>query len=123
MTKEQYLKYHQDMCQKMIEITVKKNADYTGVGDDPFHNFRSCELLNVASALQGLQIRMLDKMARLNSFAQKGFLEVKDESVFDTLLDLANYAILTSAFIKSEIDDQLPVWGSPEVIIKAGEKL
>lgn len=108
------------MCDKMVEITAKKNADYTGNTVDPFFNFRSCEALNIASSLQGLQVRMLDKMARLNSFSQKGFLEVKDESVIDTLLDLANYAILTAGFIKSETDkdflDKLPEWGSPDKV-------
>jgi hypothetical protein len=45
---------------------------------------------------------MVDKLARINSFSQKGELQVKDESVEDTLLDLANYAILLAGYIRSK---------------------
>lgn len=116
MTKVEYLKFHSDFCDQMKAITKTKNADYTGLSNDPFFNFRSCEKLQVASSMQGFMVRMLDKFARLNSFAQKGFLEVKEESVFDTLLDISNYAILMSGFIKSETakmkeEKDKMVWG------------
>ena len=42
----------------------------------------------------GILVRMSDKLSRLGSFTQKGFLAVNDESVEDTLLDLANYSLL-----------------------------
>lgn len=104
MTKDQYLEFHKSMCEKMTEITIKKNQDYTGISLDPFHNFRLCEHAGVASTMQGFLTRILDKVARVNSFAQRGTLAVKEESVLDTLLDLANYSILMAGFIKSEID-------------------
>lgn len=116
MTKKEYLEFHQNQCKAMVEMTAKKNADYTGIGDDPFANFRICEHSNIASAMQGFLVRMSDKMARVNSFAQKGYSSVENESVHDTLLDLANYAILMSGFIKSETSDKQSklnemVWG------------
>lgn len=40
-------------------------------------------------------IRLGDKLNRLESFAQNNQMFVKDESVRDTLMDLANYAIMT----------------------------
>lgn len=40
-------------------------------------------------------IRLGDKLNRLESFAQGKDMKVKDESVRDTLMDLANYAIMT----------------------------
>jgi hypothetical protein len=40
-------------------------------------------------------IRLGDKLNRLESFALKKEMQVQDESVKDTLMDLANYAIMT----------------------------
>jgi hypothetical protein len=86
----------------MIEITKAKNADYTGEGDDPFANFSRVELLGITDVSRGFLVRMSDKFSRIISFVQKGFLLVKDETIEDTLLDMANYCILMSGFIVSE---------------------
>lgn len=110
MTKQEYIEFHKKMCEKLVEITEKKNADYS-LFDDPFYNFRLCETVGVASTMQGFLTRMLDKISRINSFAHKGKLEVKEETVHDSLLDLANYCILLSGFITSEMDKNLPEWG------------
>jgi hypothetical protein len=53
----------------------------------------------VTSSEVGTFTRMSDKMSRLASFIRNGELVVKDESVQDTLIDLANYAVLLSAQI------------------------
>lgn len=45
---------------------------------------------------------MMDKMKRIASFAEKGELQVKDESVTDTLKDLANYSCLLAGYLKSK---------------------
>lgn len=45
---------------------------------------------------------MGDKLARFKSLTKSGVQEVKDESIRDTLIDLANYAIMTVL----ELDDQ-----------------
>lgn len=105
VTKAEYLAFHKDACMKMIEITRAKNADYAGAGDDPFSNFRQIGSLvqktpNVVAV--GFLTRMSDKMSRIGSFVDKGSLEVKDESVEDTLLDLANYCLLFAGFLKSQ---------------------
>ena len=42
-----------------------------------------------------------DKLARFKSLTKSGVQEVKDESIRDTLIDLANYAIMTVL----ELDD------------------
>lgn len=86
----------------MTEVTKRKNADYTGKGNDPFANFSKAELLGICSTEQGFLVRMSDKISRIISFVQKGVLEVEDERVEDTLMDLANYCILMSAYIKSK---------------------
>lgn len=100
MTKAEYMQFHEDCCQRLVAITRKKNADYTGVTDDPFANFDRVEMLGIATTVQGFLTRMLDKFCRLISFSQKGFLEVSDESVEDSLLDLANYCILLAGYLR-----------------------
>jgi hypothetical protein len=102
MTKAEYFEYHADCVTRMTAITKAKNADYTGGGDNPFANFTRVEGLGICSTEQGFLTRMTDKLCRLASFAQKGTFQVKDESVEDTLLDLANYCILMAGYLKSK---------------------
>lgn len=109
MTKDEYMKFHQECCDKMIAITKAKNADYTGTDPDPFSNFSRVHSLGICSIEQGFLVRMTDKLSRISSFVQKGVLEVKDESVEDTLLDLANYSLLMAGFIKSEREKKFKI--------------
>lgn len=104
MNKKEYFDFHRIFCEQMQEITKKKNADYTGAGDDPFANFRKIEALTngAVSVEAGFLTRMTDKFSRIGSFLQKGELQVKDESVIDTLLDLANYSALLAGYIASK---------------------
>lgn len=104
MQKSEYLEFHKAMCAKMIEITQAKNADYTGSGDDPFKNFRAIGNMfsrdpHVVNQL-GFMTRMSDKMSRIASFIEREELSVKDESVEDTLIDLANYCILFAGYLR-----------------------
>ncbi len=46
--------------------------------------------------------RMSDKTSRIESFVENETLQVMDESVEDTLLDLANYAILFAGYLKEQ---------------------
>ena len=86
-TREQYLREFKTLTAKMLEITTKKNNDYGGA-NDPFKNFRTFGEL-------GILVRMSDKFARLQTAIQeKRAFEVDDESLEDTYLDLANYALL-----------------------------
>lgn len=102
MNRAEYLAFHRQCCDRMITITKAKNNDYTGGSDDPFSNFSGVERAGIASTEQGFLTRMHDKMARIITFVQKGVLLVKDESVEDTLLDLANYCILMAGYIRSK---------------------
>lgn len=102
MNRTEYMEFHKQCCEKMIAITKAKNADYCGVGDDPFKNFRQVENLGICSVEQGFLTRISDKFSRITSFVQKGFFEVKDESVEDTLLDAANYFLLMAGYLKEK---------------------
>jgi hypothetical protein len=94
----------------MCEITEKKNLDYSGTSGNAFNNFRHIanfvHLPTTDLVAVGFLTRMSDKFSRVGSFISRGELLVKDESVEDTLLDLANYAALFSGYLK-ECQDKL----------------
>jgi len=108
MTKDEFFKFQEQMFKKMMDITKKKNADYAGVDDNPFANFIRCEQLGICSTETGFLTRITDKLARIASFVKKGELQVKDESVEDTLMDLANYCILMMGYLKSKQSTPAP---------------
>lgn len=98
MTKSEYFEFAKEFFGVCIEISKKKNADYTGGSDDPFSNFTSVEMLDIKTE-HGFLTRMMDKMKRVSSFVSQGSLQVKDESVIDTLRDLANYSCLLAGYL------------------------
>jgi len=75
---------HGAICNALHEIYIKKNHDY---GDSFGRTFKE---LGIISAVT----RLYDKMNRIVSITKTSN-QVKDESLRDTLLDLANYAIMT----------------------------
>jgi len=55
-------------------------------------------------ALNGLRVRMHDKLARINNLIDSG-VEPENESLIDSFLDLANYAIIAQLVIRGEWPD------------------
>ena len=87
---------------KMCEIHELKNKGY-GLGD-PLGNFKESERFNIP-AWKGCLVRLSDKVTRIYNLTSKyDNPEYKDaislESLEDTLLDLANYAILCLILLK-----------------------
>ena len=68
----------------MLQTYKAKNADY---GDSFSKSYKEF-------GLTAPVVRMSDKMERIK-FLTKADAKVKDESIKDTLIDLANYAIMT----------------------------
>lgn len=101
MQKSEYFEFAKAFFGQCIEIAEKKNADYTGKTPDPFANFSSVEVLGVSTEA-GFLTRMMDKIKRVSSFVENGSLQVKDESVKDTLQDLANYCCLFAGYLHSK---------------------
>lgn len=93
----------EELLTKMQEIHDKKAHDYSGK-DDRFGNFRLAELTGIPM-WHGIVIRLGDKFSRVCEFAKKGRLEVKDESIEDTLLDMANYSLLCLMAYYEEKED------------------
>ena len=52
-----------------------------------------------------LKIRLGDKLNRVSSLIKKGELKENDESLEDTLLDMAGYAILGLKYLKEHEND------------------
>ena len=107
MNNNEFITYHKEFCDKMQLIVLNKNTDYSSIITDAFSNFKVVEQLDIASAEQGFLVRIMDKVNRINSFVKRGVLLVADEKIEDTLLDLANYAILLAGYIKAKKDDAI----------------
>lgn len=80
------------------ETHDRKQADY-GRGNDPFANVRASEDWGV-SGWVGALIRLNDKVKRLQSLSQKGYLA--NESAFDSLMDIAVYALIAYVLLEQE---------------------
>lgn len=76
---------HKKICDELNAIYTKKNADY----GDSFHTTFTEEGMAMP------RIRLGDKLARFKNLTKGAARKVSDESIRDTLLDLANYAIMT----------------------------
>ena len=77
-------------------IMGPKNRDYGDTeNNDPFANLR-------IDGPGGIVVRMQDKLSRLRTFTKKGRLTVEEESVYDTAIDLMNYATIFLALIADE---------------------
>ena len=81
-----------ELLDDMAELHSRKNHDYAGQGS-PLRNFYKCEQMGI-DAFSGIMVRLSDKWSRLESFMRQGVLNVKSESVEDTLMDNAVYSLL-----------------------------
>lgn len=75
--------HHRMICNEINELYAKKNHDY---GDSFAQSFRE-------EGMAMVRIRLGDKFNRLKALTRGGDQKVADESIRDTLIDLANYAI------------------------------
>ena len=75
------------ILERMATIHKAKNSDYGNSYE------LSAQLLR-RPVVEGLLHRMADKLARACNLAQGQAPQVQDEALTDTLLDLANYAVL-----------------------------
>lgn len=75
---------HEELCERLKKIYVAKNKDY---GDSFGEGFREYGEIMPA-------IRIEDKLRRYKQLIKQEA-QVKDEAIVDTLLDMANYCIMT----------------------------
>lgn len=88
------IKEHARICAELHDIYKKKNSDYGNSFSETF------EKLGIISAIT----RISDKYNRLCSLATKpkDEMRVKDESLIDTLKDMANYCIMTAMELEKD---------------------
>jgi len=86
-----YMDDFEQITHDLHNIYLRKNHDYGNSFHEQFQEF----------GLTSAAIRLNDKMLRFKKLI-KSESEVKDESIEDTLKDLANYAILTLIELKNK---------------------
>ena len=86
------IKQHELLLQQIHDTYIKKNHDY---GDSFSRSYKKYGLV-------AAMVRMEDKWNRLDNMASGAEQKVADETIRDTLLDLAGYCIMTTM----ELDKQ-----------------
>ena len=84
------VKRHHEIVTALNELYARKNADY---GDSFYETFKE-------EGLAMARIRLSDKLNRFKSLTKSKDQLVSDESILDTLDDLANYAVMTRIAIE-----------------------
>ena len=79
----EFMEEYKKIVTETMELCVKKNKDYGSSVEDTFEKFGDISYL----------VRITDKYNRICSLLNKEG-EVKDESIDDTIRDMANYAVL-----------------------------
>ena len=82
----------------MKSVYEAKDNDYSATGL-PMGNLRKCEDADI-DAWRGCLVRIGDKMSRLENFLKEKEYLIISEKAEDTVIDLANYAILMSCLIE-----------------------
>ena len=87
---------HHEICKGLSELYIEKNTDYGNSFGETFQD------LGVISAVT----RIVDKVNRLKRLAKNESM-VKGETIEDTLVDLANYSIMTLIEMDAAKEDQI----------------
>lgn len=79
---------------ELKELLIKKHIDYgpKNISDSP------------GGPLNGLRVRMHDKLARINNLVDKGSTP-QFESLEDSFKDMANYAVIALLILRNEWDN------------------
>jgi hypothetical protein len=88
------------IVQEILDLHYLKQSDYGRVGD-PFANVRASEEFGIKSWI-GTAIRMNDKMRRIQAAARGQ--NLKNESIEDSFLDIAVYAIIGLCLLRESND-------------------
>ena len=87
---------HKQICIDLNELYTRKNHDY---GDSFGKTFQE-------EGFAMARIRLSDKLERFKKLTRDGGQMVNDESIEDTLIDLANYAIMTVVEMRVEAEEK-----------------
>lgn len=84
----------------MQEIHRRKNNNYASKGT-PLSNFDKAKKLGIPP-WKGVLIRCSDKWSRIEELSN-GKIDLVDESLADTLIDMANYAVIALILLEREL--------------------
>lgn len=84
-------RFHQ-LLEELGDIHSRKSAGYSGK-ENPLSNFYGSAKFGVSPFL-GCLVRLSDKFNRLTNIVKDESLEMVNESIVDTLMDLAAYALI-----------------------------
>ena len=87
-----------NLLAKIGELHDRKQEDY-GSDSDPFANVRASQEFGIKPWI-GAILRGNDKMSRIKTFVQKSSL--KNESLEDSLMDLAVYALIALVLLEEQ---------------------
>ena len=76
---------HENLCKEIHELYVKKNHDY---GDSFGRTYKDLGIISAAT-------RISDKYNRFVELAKGNEPLISTETIRDTLVDMANYALMT----------------------------
>jgi hypothetical protein len=91
MTIEEKIQKHQELLDTLHEVYIAKNHDYGDSVHDTYNKYGIISFL----------VRLEDKLNRARTLSKNTQL-VNDEKLRDTLLDMANYALLAILEIDGE---------------------
>ena len=92
MTKYDKMK---NLTNEILKIYREKNADY---GDSFSKSYKEFGIISPV-------VRMSDKMERIKQLSKGEDIKVKDESLRDTAIDLANYALML--VIEMDVENEI----------------
>lgn len=88
------------ILKELKDTYVAKNHDYGNSVHDTFNKF----------GLISFVVRLNDKINRINTLCQGEKVKVSGEKIEDTLLDMANYAILAVVEMRKKVrEEEKPV--------------
>ena len=107
---------HAEICKEINNLYERKNHDY----GDSFHQ------TFVEEGMAMARIRLGDKFSRFKTLSRGGEQKVNDESIRDTLIDLANYTLKTEVVMTADLREwrhfcrmRCPVAAHPDMRIVA----
>lgn len=85
---------HEELCKRIHETYIKKNTAY---GDSFGHSFGDWGIAAAA-------IRISDKFNRFVNLSKHPDIDKGDEAITDTLLDMANYCLMTIIELENDYE-------------------
>lgn len=90
-----------ELLEKMKQLHPAKNAGYAGDSQDRWANFRLAQAFGITPIL-GVMVRMSDKWARIQNLFKNPDNDKVGESIKDTLMDLASYALIAICLLEEK---------------------